>query len=84
MMVLKYHWGPPLVALKQNKLELLIGETVFRSHKFITRNKGRQALLMCEVQSCNKCIEFNKEIKTGPIYQRCSHLKLIMWRTDVP
>ncbi len=29
---------------------------------YITRNKGRQSLLMCEVQSWNTCMEFNKEI----------------------
>ena len=32
---------------------------------------------MCNVQSWNKCIVFNKEIKTDPIYPRCSGLNLI-------
>ncbi len=38
-------------------------------YTFITRNKRRQPLLMCEVQSLNTCtcMAFNREIKIGPI-----------------
>ncbi len=68
--------GTVLVPFSTKKGTILHFASIFFS---ITRNKGMQSLLMCEVQSWNTCMEFDKEIKIGPIYERCNCLILLMW-----
>ncbi len=50
---------------------------LYTNFNYMTINKGRQSLIMCEVQSWNTCMAFNKEIKIGPIYERCGRLILL-------
>ncbi len=70
-----------------SRVKQLMETGIYKSHLYIlytiTRNKGSQSLLMCETQSWITCKEFNKEIKIGPIYERCSRLILLIWYSEV-
>ena len=49
-------------------IHILLTYMIKFSPSGITRNKGRQLLLICEIQSWNTRMAFNKEIKIVPIY----------------